>query len=107
MKKIFLILGLIFTIINQVKAEADRDGDLDNDIDNIILVDNGDTIQGTLLGDYYSPRLNPLKENHPAYEALEYLGFDVTTLGNHEFNYGLDFLNNVIETLELKDIKTI
>lgn len=99
-------LNKIATLLNQVKAEADRDGDLDNDIDNIILVDNGDTIQGTLLGDYYSPRLNPLKENHPAYEALEYLGFDVTTLGNHEFNYGLDFLNNVIETSNISIINS-
>ncbi|MGZ7140669.1 2',3'-cyclic-nucleotide 2'-phosphodiesterase, partial [Streptococcus pyogenes] len=35
------------------------------------------------------------------YKALQSLGFDAGTLGNHEFNYGLEFLNNVIATAGL------
>ncbi|MBF0715935.1 bifunctional 2',3'-cyclic-nucleotide 2'-phosphodiesterase/3'-nucleotidase [Gemelliphila palaticanis] len=65
---------------------------------NTLLVDNGDIIQGTPLGTYVSTvnRLQP-GQNHPMYKALEVLGFDIGTLGNHEFNYGLDFLDTVIK----------
>ncbi len=60
---------------------------------NVVLVDNGDTIQGTPLGNYKSI-VDPIEEGeqHPMYAALETLGFDVGTLGNHEFNYGLAYL---------------
>lgn len=66
---------------------------------NTILVDNGDTIQGTPLGTYKAI-VNPVKEGeqHPMYAALQKLGFEVGTLGNHEFNYGLDYLKRVIES---------
>ena len=66
---------------------------------NTILVDNGDTIQGTPLGTYKAI-VNPVKEGeqHPMYTALQKLGFEVGRLGNHEFNYGLDYLKRVIET---------
>lgn len=66
---------------------------------NVLLVDNGDTIQGTPLGTYKAI-VNPIKdgEQHPMYAALQKLGFDAGTLGNHEFNYGLDYLKKVIAT---------
>ena len=64
---------------------------------NVVLVDNGDTIQGTPLGTYKAI-VAPIKdgETHPMYEALHALGFEAGTLGNHEFNYGLDYLRKVI-----------
>lgn len=66
---------------------------------NVIMVDNGDTIQGTPLGNYKSI-VDPIEEGeqHPMYAALGTLGFDAGTLGNHEFNYGLDYLRKVIAT---------
>lgn len=66
---------------------------------NTLLVDNGDTIQGTPLGTYKAI-VNPVKEGeqHPMYAALQKLGFEAGTLGNHEFNYGLDYLKRVIDT---------
>ena len=66
---------------------------------NVLLVDNGDTIQGTPLGTYKAI-VNPIKdgEQHPMYTALQKLGFDAGTLGNHQFNYGLDYLKKVIAT---------
>ncbi len=66
---------------------------------NTILVDNGDLIQGTPLGGYKA-NVQPLKagEVHPALAALAAVKFDATTLGNHEFNYGLDYLDNVIDS---------
>ena len=64
---------------------------------NVIVVDNGDLIQGNPLGDYFA-RVEPVKsgEEHPVYTALNKAGYDVGTLGNHEFNYGLDFLHQII-----------
>ena len=82
-------LGLAKTAILIAKAKAENP--------NVVLVDNGDTIQGTPLGTYKAI-VDPLKagEQHPMYKALNSLGFDAGTLGNHEFNYGLDYLNKVI-----------
>ncbi|QPN32478.1 bifunctional 2',3'-cyclic-nucleotide 2'-phosphodiesterase/3'-nucleotidase [Diaphorobacter sp. JS3051] len=64
---------------------------------NTLLVDNGDTIQGTALADYeatVSP--TPCTQQLSMYKAMGALGFDAGTLGNHEFNYGLPFLNQVL-----------
>lgn len=60
---------------------------------NTVLVDNGDVIQGTPLGTYKAI-VKPVAENeeHPMYQAMNALGYDASTLGNHEFNYGLDYL---------------
>ena len=33
---------------------------------------------------------------HPVIKAMNVLGYDCGTLGNHEFNYGLDFMFNVL-----------
>ncbi|MDV2886335.1 bifunctional 2',3'-cyclic-nucleotide 2'-phosphodiesterase/3'-nucleotidase [Alkalihalophilus pseudofirmus] len=62
---------------------------------NTILVDNGDLIQGNPLGEYVH---NNLKEGElsPIIAAMNLLDFDAGTLGNHEFNYGLDFLENTM-----------
>lgn len=69
---------------------------------NVVLVDNGDTIQGTPLGTYKAI-VKPVEvgEKHPMYAALEALGFDATTLGNHEFNYGLEYLKKVLANNQL------
>ncbi|HFU4115853.1 TPA: bifunctional 2',3'-cyclic-nucleotide 2'-phosphodiesterase/3'-nucleotidase [Streptococcus suis] len=84
-------LGLAKTAVLIETAKAENP--------NVILVDNGDTIQGTPLGNYKS-LIDPIEEGeqHPMYTALDTLGFDAGTLGNHEFNYGLDYLRKVIST---------
>ena len=84
-------LGLAKTAVLIAKAKAENP--------NVVLVDNGDIIQGTPLGTYKAI-VNPIKdgEQHPMYKALDSLGFDAGTFGNHEFNYGLDFLSKVIAT---------
>lgn len=63
-------------------------------VGNSLLLDNGDIIQGTPLGDYValSRGLAP-GDVHPMIAAMNTLGYDACTLGNHEFNYGLDFLD--------------
>ncbi|MDR7308113.1 bifunctional 2',3'-cyclic-nucleotide 2'-phosphodiesterase/3'-nucleotidase [Rhodoferax saidenbachensis] len=64
---------------------------------NSLLFDNGDLLQGNPLGDVVA-RVAPLQpgQTHPAYKVMNPLGYDAANLGNHEFNYGLDFLRRSI-----------
>ncbi len=61
---------------------------------NTLLFDAGDTIQGTALADWQA-RGKPLAcdQELAMYKAMDVLGYDGGTIGNHEFNYGLPFLS--------------
>lgn len=60
---------------------------------NSMLIDNGDFLQGNPMGDYIAyERGMKDGDKHPIIQAMNTLGYDASTLGNHEFNYGLDFL---------------
>lgn len=77
-------LARVSTYVNQVRAESP----------NTILVDAGDTIQGTIMtDDLYSKDT----ANHPVPAALNYMKYDAWTLGNHEFNFGVDKLQSIID----------
>lgn len=67
-----------------------------NEVKNSVLVDNGDLIQGSPLGDYMAAKGLKDGDIHPVYKALNTLGYAVGNLGNHEFNYGLDYLHNAL-----------
>lgn len=71
------------TLVRQARAE----------FRNSLLFDAGDTIQGTALADYQA-RVKPIgcDEELAMYRAMDTLGYDGGTIGNHEFNYGLAFL---------------
>ncbi|MCM2535962.1 bifunctional 2',3'-cyclic-nucleotide 2'-phosphodiesterase/3'-nucleotidase [Neobacillus pocheonensis] len=73
-----------------------------NEVKNSMLFDNGDEIQGNPLGDYVA-KVKGLKkgEVQPIYRAFNLLGYDATTVGNHEFNYGLDFLNETLNDAKM------
>ncbi|MGF6255783.1 2',3'-cyclic-nucleotide 2'-phosphodiesterase/3'-nucleotidase [Ensifer sp. LBL] len=75
------------SIIDAIRAEAT----------NSILVDNGDFLQGNPMGDYIAYQRG-MKDGdiHPIVAAMNVLGYDCGTLGNHEFNYGLDFMFKVL-----------
>ncbi|MFH1806996.1 MAG: bifunctional 2',3'-cyclic-nucleotide 2'-phosphodiesterase/3'-nucleotidase [Pseudomonadota bacterium] len=63
------------------------------EVANSLLIDNGDLIQGNPLGDYMAKRRGLAEGDvHPVYKAMNLLGYDAANIGNHEFNYGLDFL---------------
>lgn len=57
---------------------------------NVLLLDGGDTIQGSPLG-YLHARL-PDGRRDPMSEAMSAMAYDAMTVGNHEFNYGLEVL---------------
>ncbi|MBO3760005.1 bifunctional 2',3'-cyclic-nucleotide 2'-phosphodiesterase/3'-nucleotidase [Ciceribacter sp. L1K22] len=82
-------MGLARTasIIAAIRAEAT----------NTMLVDNGDLLQGNPMGDYMAYQKG-MKEGdlHPIMKAMNVLGYDCGTVGNHEFNYGLDFMFNTL-----------
>ena len=82
-------LGLARTaaIIEQIRSEAG----------NSILVDNGDVIQGNPMGDYIAYEKGLNGDAHPVIAAMNTLGYEVGTLGNHEFNYGLEFLDAALK----------
>jgi len=62
---------------------------------NSLLFDNGDFLQGNPMGDYIAYERGMAEgDAHPVITAMNTLGFDGSTLGNHEFNYGLSFLMN-------------
>ncbi|AHG45068.1 2', 3'-cyclic nucleotide 2'-phosphodiesterase [Rhizobium leguminosarum bv. trifolii CB782] len=75
------------TIIDNIRAEAV----------NSLLIDNGDVLQGNPMGDYMAYQ-HGMKDGdvHPVIKAMNTLGYSVGTLGNHEFNYGLDFMFKVL-----------
>lgn len=77
-------LAKVATLIKQERA-ADPSA---------LLLDSGDTIQGTPLGYYYAA----IDKNapHPMAVTMNALKYDVAALGNHEFNYGQDNLNRWI-----------
>ncbi|MGB6117589.1 MAG: metallophosphoesterase, partial [Mesorhizobium sp.] len=64
---------------------------------NSMLVDNGDLLQGNPMGDYIAYERG-MKEGdvHPVIKGMNTLGYSVSTLGNHEFNYGLSFMDKVL-----------
>ncbi|EDN00643.1 5'-nucleotidase, C-terminal domain protein [Pseudoflavonifractor capillosus ATCC 29799] len=81
-------LARVSTYVNQVRAENP----------NTILVDAGDTIQGTIMtDDLYSKDT----ANHPVPAALNYMKYDAWTLGNHEFNFGVDKLQSIIDQADM------
>lgn len=56
----------------------------------VLLIDNGDLIQGTPLTYHYCKIGN--EEVNPMIKILNYLNYDAMVVGNHEFNYGQEVL---------------
>jgi 2',3'-cyclic-nucleotide 2'-phosphodiesterase/3'-nucleotidase len=85
-------LAKISTLVNQVRAEKGRR--------NTLLIDAGDTIQGTQLSYYYA-KVDPITAEggpvHPMAQAMNAIGYDAAALGNHEFNYGIPVLRKFQE----------
>ena len=69
---------------------------------NVMLVDNGDTIQGTALVYYYN--MIDTTTFYPMAAVMGNMGYDTWTLGNHEFNYGLETLGRVMTDAKSKNI---
>ncbi len=73
------------TLVRKLRAE----------VANCLLLDNGDFLQGTPIADMVA--LAPDGTPHPMIAAMNTLGYDAASLGNHEFNYGIDYLRTAID----------
>ncbi|MEG0013820.1 MAG: 5'-nucleotidase C-terminal domain-containing protein [Cellulosilyticaceae bacterium] len=73
-------LTKVATYVNSVRAENPY----------TLLLDNGDTLQGNILTDDIYSRS---EDKHPVIAAMNYMKYDAMTLGNHEFNFGLDLID--------------
>ena len=60
----------------------------------LILLDAGDDIQGTIMTDDLANK-NP-DELHPVIAAMNFMGYDAMTLGNHEFNWGITSMKKIL-----------
>ncbi|WP_090438866.1 bifunctional 2',3'-cyclic-nucleotide 2'-phosphodiesterase/3'-nucleotidase [Natronincola peptidivorans] len=76
-------MSKVATLIDQIRAQHK----------NTLLLDAGDMIQGSLLGNIEAV-VDPLKDGevHVSINSMNMMGYDAAILGNHEFNFGLDFL---------------
>ncbi|MEV0226575.1 5'-nucleotidase C-terminal domain-containing protein [Streptomyces sp. NPDC050704] len=85
-------LARISTLVSKLRKERGRC--------NTLLIDAGDTIQGTPLTYYYA-KVDPITAEggpvHPMAQAMNAIGYDAVALGNHEFNYGIETLRKFEE----------
>ncbi|WP_238014974.1 5'-nucleotidase C-terminal domain-containing protein [Dactylosporangium sp. AC04546] len=86
-------LAKVATLVNRIRAERRGKATL--------VLDAGDTIQGTPLATYYAKQepITSTHEKHPMARAMNVIEYDAVTLGNHEFNYGLPLLDLWIRQL--------
>lgn len=83
-------LAKVSTIINEARAQKGKD-------DAILCIDGGDILQGTPLDTYMVQHPHEWKAGeHPMFAAYNKIGYDAIELGNHEFNFGLDYLRKAI-----------
>lgn len=75
-------------VINQIRSEEK----------NVLLLDAGDFLQGTPYFNFYGGRVEGT--------ALKMMGYDAVTLGNHEFDNGIDSLVNVLKTAKIDVVNT-
>ncbi|WP_053217972.1 bifunctional metallophosphatase/5'-nucleotidase [Virgibacillus senegalensis] len=77
-------LAKISTLVKQKRAEG-----------NVLLLDNGDLIQGSPLTYYHAKYKQD--EPNPIIKVANHIGYQSSVFGNHEFNYGREYLNKVVE----------
>lgn len=79
-------LAQVATVIKELKK----------DNPNTLLVDVGDTIQDNSADLFLDEKV------HPMIEGMNLIGYDTWTFGNHEFNYGMDVLKNIMKQSKAK-----
>lgn len=65
---------------------------------NTLVIDGGDTLQGSPLTYYCNAKGLPM----PMADAMNDLGYDYVTLGNHDFNYGCEPLMRHLNALDAR-----
>jgi len=78
----------LYTAIKKIRQETP----------NVILVDCGDSIQDNSVEQFNT------KPHQPMMVAMNEMGYDTWTMGNHEFNFGLDVLKHVTDQFKGKNL---
>ncbi len=86
-------LAGIATLIAQARAEARAEHR------GCVLFDNGDMLQGSALGDWIAGQ--KVNAGHPVVQSLNHLRYDAIGVGNHDLDYGLDYLQQVAAKLDM------
>ncbi len=77
-----------------IAHEIDKDG-------NTLVLDGGDSLQGTPLTQYYLANSDKYSY-HPIAEAFNAMGLDYFTLGNHDFNFGYEVIRDYLNAMNAK-----
>lgn len=85
-------LAGIATLIHEARHEAAEIGAA------TVLLDNGDLLQGTPLGERLAT--TPISKDHAIAACLNALHYDAVGIGNHDFDYGLGPLRAVADILD-------
>lgn len=72
-----------------------------------LLLDNGDFLNGSPLADHVAETRRPTADQpHPMIAAMNMLGYDAATLGNHEFSHGLEVLRHALRQARFPIVTT-
>ncbi|HEY9723700.1 MAG TPA: 5'-nucleotidase C-terminal domain-containing protein [Oscillatoriaceae cyanobacterium] len=74
-------LARVYTVVKQLRATHAH----------TLLVDSGDSLQGTPLT-YWSARVAPAGDPNPMVTAYNFMHYDAFAVGNHEYNYGIPYI---------------
>ncbi len=74
-------------LIEEARAEAEAAGA------SVLLLDNGDGLQGSPLGDFVA---EDRRRPHPLMQAFALLRYDAIGLGNHDLDFGIETLASVL-----------
>ncbi len=66
---------------------------------NTLVIDGGDLLQGSPLGTYCHDTLD---DPRCFAQVMDRCGYDFVTLGNHDFNYGMDYLGRYLDPLRAR-----
>ncbi len=66
---------------------------------NTLIIDGGDLLQGSPLGAFCHDTIGSAAE---LAEIMNRCGYDYVTLGNHDFNYGMPYLDSYLDALHAR-----
>jgi len=78
-------LAQVATLAEQIRSGSDHP---------VLLLDSGDTIQGTPFEQFVHVRW---REPSPTIAAMNLIGYQAMAVGNHEYNFGLDVLHRSVK----------
>ncbi len=82
-------LSKVATLVDSIRSERD----------NHLLLDAGDWMQGNPFAEYFA-RHDEQQRHYPFLSVVDHMNFDAVVLGNHEFNFGLEYLDRQIAMTE-------